>query len=533
MSDRAVPSPGETSYDALPYPSHPVAQSHPDRLAMLATLFGMSPASPQRCRVLELGCADAGNLLALAESLPQSEFVGIDLSARHIATAQATRDELGLDNVTLRQMSVLDAGADLGIFDYIVCHGVYSWVPPRVQEGILRVCKQNLASHGVAYVSYNTQPGWHSRAPIREMMQFRVRAGGDPRQCTVRARDLLPFLLDAVPSSQTAYRAMLQEEQERLFSAHDSYVFHEHLEEDNHPVYFHEFISRATAEGLEFLAEADAGTMLGERFPPAIVAALARLGPDLVAREQYVDFLIERMFRQTLLCHADVTLRRDLRPEQVASFHLAANARCTSGAPDLRSARVEAFAGPNGAIVETGNTISKAALVCLAEAWPRWIPFELLQAEARARLAGDAVVVQGAENHARDTRLLAEHLLEAFAAGIVELHVVPPWFVLEPGERPRATALGRFYAKKQNRVANARLELVELDDLSRELLVLLDGRRDRAELADALCQVVRAKGLMVQRFGRPVNDPDLLRAYLLREMDTNLRRLARSALMVA
>src|SRR3954468_17474601 len=104
MSDTAE----STSYDAIPYPSHPMGQTHPDRLATLATLFGMDPPRPDRCRVLELGCADGGNLLAMAEGLPESEFVGIDLSARHIETGRAAVAALGLRNVTLKQLSITD-----------------------------------------------------------------------------------------------------------------------------------------------------------------------------------------------------------------------------------------------------------------------------------------------------------------------------------------------------------------------------------------------------------------------------------------
>jgi len=68
-----------TSYDEVPYESQSFPQSHPNRLATLGRLFGLSPAPVAQCRVLELGCASGGNLIPMAYHLPESEFVGLDL----------------------------------------------------------------------------------------------------------------------------------------------------------------------------------------------------------------------------------------------------------------------------------------------------------------------------------------------------------------------------------------------------------------------------------------------------------------------
>jgi methyltransferase-like protein/2-polyprenyl-3-methyl-5-hydroxy-6-metoxy-1,4-benzoquinol methylase len=529
MTDAARPN----SYDEVPYPSGPISSTHPDRLATVATLFGMRPPAPDRCRFLELGCADAGNLLALAEWLPGSEFVGIDLSARHVEAGQRAVAELGLRNVTLRQMSILDVGPALGTFDYIACHGVYSWVPPPVQEKVLAVCRGQLAPDGVAYVSYNTYPGWHARGMVREMMRYHTRGDSDPPTCTARARDLLAFLIGSVPEGKAVYGQFLKEELERIKPCKDSYVFHEHLEEVNEPVYFHEFAQRAARHGLQYLAEADVRSMLPQRFGPEVAGTLDRLGDDVIGREQYLDFLNNRMFRQTLLCHREVSLLRQLRPEQIAAFDIASRARPVAPVPDVQSDKVEEFRGPSGVIASTGHAVSKMAFVHLAETWPASVPFDTLQATARARLAGDAVVVQDAAAYARDTLLLSQNLLQAFTAGVVDLRVHSPRLDTEPGERPRAGALARRQARDGDRVTNARQELVQLDPLSRHLLRGLDGTRDRPALVDFLAREILQLNVVVERHGRPVRDPDRLRAVLDRELDANLRRLARSALLFA
>src|SRR5262245_8757143 len=162
----------QTSYDVVPYESNVFSQSHPDRLATIATLLGMRPAPVTDCRVLELGCASGGNVIPMAVSLPGSRFVGIDLSSRQIEMGRRTVESLALTNLDLKQFDIRNLTKDVGQFDYIICHGVFSWVPREVQDKILEVCAQNLSPRGVAYVSYNTYPGWHMRGLIRDMMLY-------------------------------------------------------------------------------------------------------------------------------------------------------------------------------------------------------------------------------------------------------------------------------------------------------------------------------------------------------------------------
>ena len=193
----------ETSYDEVPYDSNPFPQTHPDRLATLATLFGMTPPPPSQARILELGCAAGGNLIPHALNHPEANVVGVDLSARQIADGQQIVDALKLENIKLLHKSITDIDKDFGEFDYIICHGVYSWVPDDVQEHILRIFKDNLSADGVAYVSYNTFPGWHMRGMIRHMMRYHVQQFADPNMQIKQARALHTFLSENVPAERT------------------------------------------------------------------------------------------------------------------------------------------------------------------------------------------------------------------------------------------------------------------------------------------------------------------------------------------
>ena len=180
-----------STYDDVPYESNPFPQTHPDRLATIASFFGVTPPPVANARVLELGCAAGGNIIPIAVVHPESKVTGIDLSARQIDDGRAVVDALELKNIDLQQKSISDIDPSFGEFDFIICHGVYSWVPDEVQTDILRISKENLAENGIAYVSYNTYPGWHMRGMIRDMMKFHVGQFTDSGMQIKQARALV------------------------------------------------------------------------------------------------------------------------------------------------------------------------------------------------------------------------------------------------------------------------------------------------------------------------------------------------------
>jgi methyltransferase-like protein/cyclopropane fatty-acyl-phospholipid synthase-like methyltransferase len=511
------------SYDELPYVSEPRYATHPDCLATVATLFGMRPAHPDRCRYLELGCATGGNLIGLADALPGSRFVGIDLSPRQVEEGQAVVRACGLGNVELRALSILDVDESFGTFDYVVCHGVYSWVPEAVREKILAVCRRHLAPQGVAYVSYNTYPGWHQRGLVRELLQFHVRQTAGPREQVARARAFLDFLVAAVPDQEVTYARLLREEADQLRPKGDAYVFHEHLEEENHPLYFHEFAARAAAHGLQYLEDARQHIRLANLAPEAR-ATVREWAADRVALEQYLDFIGNRAFRRTLLCHDAVALSPDPLPGVVPGFRATALVRPTSPEPDVCSTAAVEFRGDDGQSVTTSNPLLKAALLLLCEAWPAAVAFEPLWAAA----------VRRAGTGAGDTRPeeLAQALLDLYLSNMVVLHVYMPDFVLEPGERPLASPLARLQAATRSRVTNRLHMLIELEGVDRAVLRCLDGSRDRAALVGALADTVADGRVELRQDGRLLREPGEVRALLGQALGPTLRRLALSALLI-
>src|SRR3954454_7066997 len=135
---------GSTTYDHVSYPGHPFGETHPDHLAVLGSLLGMTPAPLNSCRVLELGCGEGANLIPMAFDFVQSEFIGVDLSEQTVRRGNDFVLGLGLRNIFLRSCDIMDIGPEFGTFDYIIAHGVYSWVPPIVRAKMLAIFRNNL-----------------------------------------------------------------------------------------------------------------------------------------------------------------------------------------------------------------------------------------------------------------------------------------------------------------------------------------------------------------------------------------------------
>jgi SAM-dependent methyltransferase len=344
-------------YDVLPYPGHPFPQTHPDRLATLATLFGLEPPPPERCRVLELGCGDAANLVPMALALPGSSFLGVDAAPGAIARGRALVETLELDNVELEVARIEElepAGED---FDYLIAHGVYSWVAAPVRDRLLALCRSVLSDCGVAYVSYNALPGGRLAQAVRDMLVFHTAPLDDPGERVERARELLRFLIAGWPEG-LEFGVIMGRHAERLLERSDETLFHDELAAVNQPLYFHELAAHAARHRLQYLAEADFFEMQTGLLQDEVAHELLAV-EDPIRREQYLDFLKGRMFRQTLLCRAELTLDSNPRPLVLEGLAVSSPAR-RAGGPD-RAGRVT-FEGPGGSTLITDHPLVVRAL---------------------------------------------------------------------------------------------------------------------------------------------------------------------------
>ena len=524
------------SYDEVPYSSFPFPESHPARLATIARLFALNPPDPRTARILELGCSSGGNILPMAELYPDGQIVGIDLSERQIALGQKALATLGFTNIELKQASIMDVDASWGAFDYVICHGVYSWVPEPVQNKILSICKANLTPNGLAYISYNTLPGWHMRGMIRDMMRYHAARFADPQQRITQARALLDFLLQAVGDvPANPYSTLLKMETDILKQSEDWYLYHEHLEENNSPIYFHQFVERAQAHGLKFLGESIVRQMVPGNYPPEVEQVLQRLSNDIVHMEQYMDFLRNRMFRQSILCHPEQQPDYGMNPQRLLGLHVGTMLRPENPNPDLVTTANEKFVLPNNAgSVQVTDPLAKNALVLLAEAWPGSRLFDDLVREARTRLS--PLLTGDGPTFDRDVTVLGRMCLQfqmSVVDKLIELrpHGLP--VVKVAGDKPQAMAVARYQATLGKAVANLKHETGNLGEFERNLLLRLDGTRTCAELTEVMFSLLQQGLLHLTVEGQVVTDPVQIRAMLEPALLDAVNKFAQFGYLVA
>lgn len=473
------------AYNEIAYPSAVYPRTHPDKLAALAILSGMEPVPVECCRVLELACSDGLNLLSMAYQLPESQFVGLDLAELPIARGTEMAAALGLTNLRLEAADVLAVDcASIGEFDYIVAHGFYSWAPEPVRKKILELCGKCLSAQGIAYVSYNAYPGNHIRDITRGMIRYHTAQFSDPQKQIGQARGLMRLVAGA-GAADPLFAQIMASEHDRLNDASDGHFRHDDLNPYNQPFYFHEVMAEAERHGLQFLAEAEITDKREREYSPEAQAALAQVDPDdIVAGEQYRDFLGGRSFRRTLLCRQGMALNHALDATRVDRLYLGGEIRPTGvtlGDGAEGGLEIEVFECLGQAKLETNEPAVKAALLRIGQAWPSFIAFPDLLAQVEQDLQETALV---------DPASLAEAMLEAAIAGGVELHARPPCLACVPGPRPTASALARRQITQNTRICTLLHQTVEIEDsFSRKFVGLLDGTRDRAALRDAALEI--------------------------------------------
>lgn len=480
------------SYDEVPYQSAAFVESHPNRLAVIARLFGLKPAPVDKCRVLELGSSMGGNIAPMAAYLPNSEFVGIDLSPVQISAGQKAIVASGLKNIRLEVRSILDIDENFGKFDYIIAHGVYSWVPEIVRDKIIEVCSKNLSPNGVAYISYNTYPGWRMRGMIRDMMKYHANRFETPEQRVAQARGLLDFLASSLakvndPNNAMlkAYGLMLQSELDQLRTQPDYYLLHEHLETVNEPVYFHQFMETVEKYGLQYLGEADFFLMLSAHLAPEVRDTLTRISGNLIQMEQYMDFVRNRLFRRTLLVHGGHKINRNVQPEAVKDLYIASDAKPNVPDPDIGNlGSLVEFTSSMGALISSTNPITKAAWMVLYENTPKPLHFEQLRRLARKKLSGTKS--SGKDTATEDAKEIADSVLNAYSSNAMPLYAYDIPLPATIPHRPQVTSYTRYQASVRGFIASALHARIGIDEFGYHLLPLLDGTRDRKALITEL-----------------------------------------------
>ena len=447
-------------------------------MAVAATLCGMEPAPVEQCRVLEVGCNQGGNIIPMAYSLPGSEFVGIDRAPGTIARAQARIQRLGVTNIRVQAIDLMEVGPEFGEFDYIIAHGLYAWVPEPVREKLLALCKERLKPNGVAYVSYNTYPAGHLRSVSRDAMAFHaITAGVSGEKQVSEGKAFLKFLMDSTLAD--IGKAVYQSEFERQRNREDEGIYHDELGAEYTPFYFAEFMTAAEAHGLQFLAETRLSDMLKPPIKPEALELITQFcGGDLIAFQQYLDFLIFRGFRETLLCHPEIPLQRSGAIKAVERMYVASPLRkfgvMANGETEFQLSRKRGR-------ISTANPMTIAVAEHLEAIWPREVHFEdLFEATAAA---------VEPENRQEAREDLAKILIGIAAMGLAEFRMRRIPVAGRLSEKPMASPLARIEAEEGDVITTMLHQSMQLEDASsRKFILLLDGTRTHSELVECMAK---------------------------------------------
>jgi SAM-dependent methyltransferase len=443
-----------TSYDRVAYPSAIFARTHPDRLATLAVLHGLSPPDLATARVLEIGCGDGLNALAIAATYPGMRVEGFDLSQAAIERGTELLNLSGLSNASLVTLDATKAVAHYaaGSFDYVIAHGIYAWVPEVVQTAIMDLIRHVLSPNGVALVSYNALPGGYMRMIMRDMLLHQVDGVDDPDDKIALTRQFLETLDTEIPVDEPI-RLAVRDLARSMLKRPDSLLFHDELGEHYAPQSLSSIVSAATKAGLRFLSDSGNNRLL-DGFFPAEHEASDDAEREIVRLRQTDDHRAIRFFRQTLLVRSECAPLRKIDTAQLASLWGAAQlARDEDG--KFRS-------GDDEIVVEDAEMAS--ALERLTGLWPGRLPVVQL--------------VEGEE------RLLA--VLELFAGGYVDLHYGPTPFSLEVPEKPCTSPLVRGQLQRGDmRICTLNHVYLFIEQPAlRKLLSLADGTRTISEIAN-------------------------------------------------
>jgi SAM-dependent methyltransferase len=479
----------QTTYEEMPYATFALRLADPNRLAAIARLYGVEVPAPDTASVLEIGCGTGTNIIHLAERYPGSRCVGVDISERHIAEGHKIALGSSCSNVELRCGDIRNAALGHGEFDYIICHGVYSWVAPSVRQHLLSLIASSLSENGIALVSYNVLPGWRSRGILRDIMQtgamHRVLSTGSdtPETRLDGAMELLRLVAEKRGEAGDLYGTYIREGIERFQDSHPSYLFHEYLEECNEPFLFSTFMRDAELHGLQFVSEAKPSMMSVDEMGEKVASYLDGLGGDIIAREQCIDVLRNRMFRETIVCRGSIPLKRDLKASVFTSLYFVSDLR-KIGDEERDSIYRD---GLTERIVRTPKDEHSALLHMISEAGYAGSSFQELKERFTATTAGR-----------HDERAVMHGLVRLWRWGLIDVALERAPIGAQVRGEPRVSRLARYQALTGERfVTSLQHRSFELTSAERDMVVACDGTRRLDEMLGESSEGDAALGRLV------------------------------------
>lgn len=479
-----------TSYNVIPYESLPISYTHLPFLAALGRLYGLEAAAPEKCRVLELGCAEGSNIIPMAWYWPDSQFTGIDISEVQIASGQAHIDALSIKNIQLKVEDLASMNkTQYGKFDYILVHGVFSWVPYEVQEQILALGQSLLAENGMMYISYNTYPGWHNQMTLRDAFIMHCEDVTEPQAKMTKLSEALGFFKRFFASADNDFSAFYTSRLKDLEAHSSSYIYHEFLESHNNPLYFKDFIHRTGKKGMQYLSDAylpiDNPILLGkERY------SFIKEFKDRIQRLQYTDFMINQRFRRSLICRQEASIRAEFSPEDMTTIAYRGNL-IAKRKPPLSNSRNSSFYLVNEpkVFITIAHPVTKAAILILSEVYPSSLSYrDLLQKSCqRVADAGGLKFINKIQDYYQELYLL---VVDDWLSIDTEARTFPPIDWDKPFE---ISELVWQMASTDGYMPTPLQKAIDIDPLGLEALKLLHNGITREQLLKEIILIIKQK----------------------------------------
>ncbi len=445
------------AYDEVAYPTPIVPEMYPGRIRAAGLLTGMAFPLVPDADVLEIGCGDGFNLLGIAAASSGGQHVGFDLAAAAIARGQAVLQASALPNAELSQGDITSWRRPGQAFDYILCHGVHTWVPEPVQDALLALIAAQLKPGGVAYLSHDVLPAASAKQQIKSFLGRALPPGLPPADAIAAAKILLRDVASAqLPQSRLKpqFDILLRE----LAGFEDGYFFHDWLSAAYHPVSMLDLAASAAAHGLAVIGDAGLIDGLAGDGDPLLSRLSAQIGGGAAARAYALDMLSgARMFRRTLLTLA--------ASPPASTTSLDGLSLALSATPETHPSGGEVYKGEDGAFLRPADAAEAQVMALLARAAPGEVACAAL-----SEVVGDPV-------------RLRQILLKICSVPVAHAFAAPPVFVTQPGERPVASALARVMLAKAAFAPTLRLNrLATRQGATSTFLGLCDGTRTRADL---------------------------------------------------
>ena len=513
-------------YNEIFFESRPTPERHILRLSTLGSLCGLGISNVKTARVLEIGCSTGANLLPMACAFPDADFTGIDIASAQIDRANQDIATLNLANI---RCMVGDVRQDESLgeeFDYIICHGMLTWVDQGIQRALLAFIERYLKSTGVCYLSFNALPGYRTRQTLWHLVEPVRKLSIEPKDKIRKARDLIRALLSVLVDAHRPYGMQLKEELERNLNRSDAFFAHELLNPFCSSLTLRDFKSMLQEHKLHYLCDALPVRSAGvwSSFPE-LEQQLGQVLGKIGEIEELADGLFPHSFRGALISKKPASPQLKKKPELIETMQICSPLIPIDEQPDIFSDKTVTFCSPTEQTFDESDRLVKSALVVLRGTWPRPIEYKELLASA-TNLSGITKPTPS------QLSLLRITLIHYFQGNHLELFSEPYTSQSHPSETPEVFAFARLQVARQDWVTTLRHEMMPIDQFDKELIPILNGKNNREAISKSMLAKFQSGALQARSDGEEVSKPGDLRAILAEELQSRLRRYVEQALLI-